>query len=81
MLDLRRREFITLLGGTVLAWPLATRAAGRAWCAFFILHRRRHSQMLSLIAKPPRHRARVGEYGSVKNSLVRRPTWSEGCSR
>jgi putative tryptophan/tyrosine transport system substrate-binding protein len=66
MLDLRRRDFIALLGCTAAAWPLAARAQQA--------DQRRHIGVLTGLADDPENRARLAafRYGLEKRG------WSEG---
>src|SRR5262245_51257755 len=50
---IRRREFITLLGGAVAMWPLATRAQERV---------RRIGVLTNLASDDPEAQARVGAF-------------------
>src|SRR6516165_7473909 len=71
MVDLRRREFITLLGGAAAAWPLAVRA-------------QQHVHVIGILASqllPPlqRFERKLREYGYIEGQNVRLvPRFAEG---
>jgi putative ABC transport system substrate-binding protein len=66
MPDLRRRQFITLLGGAAVAWPLAARAQQR--------ERMRHIAILMLTADDADGQARITALREGLENLG----WTEG---
>jgi putative tryptophan/tyrosine transport system substrate-binding protein len=66
MFDMRRREFITILGGAVAAWPLATRAETQKI--------RRIGVLMGLAESDPEGQARIAAF---RRTLQERD-WMEG---
>src|SRR5258708_34354403 len=61
MSDMRRREFITLLGGAAVVWPLAARAQTKQM--------RRIGVLMGLVAGDPEAQSRVGAFESGLRDL------------
>jgi putative ABC transport system substrate-binding protein len=62
MFDVRRRDFITLLGGAAVAWPLAARAQQRE-------RMRRIGVLMPLIADDPESQARIAAFAQGLQQL------------
>jgi hypothetical protein len=67
MSDMRRREFITFLGGTAAAWPLAARAQQAE-------RMRRIGVLMAISEDDPQARARVAVFRQALADL----SWTEG---
>jgi putative ABC transport system substrate-binding protein len=76
MPDVRRREFITLLGGAAVAWPLTARAQQPAMPVIGFISSRSPSESTGLVAA---FRQGLGEMGFVEGrNLAIAFRWAEG---
>jgi putative ABC transport system substrate-binding protein len=64
---MRRREFVTLLGGAACAWPLVARAQQPE-------QMRRIGVLMNAVADDPQGQARIGAFQQTLQQLG----WSEG---
>ena len=74
---MRRREFITLLGGTVVAWPLAARAQQAAKVPVMVSRGRSQDEARGDTAA---FLQGLNEFGYVDSTLVLRVTRSHSCT-